>query len=49
MSRFETAMLGDLRANHRDLLETIRVKQEVTPEVDKALVDFLDGVVKTFA
>ncbi len=48
VTRFETAMLGEIRANHPDLLETIRAKQEVTPEVDKALVEFLDGVVKTF-
>jgi F-type H+/Na+-transporting ATPase subunit alpha len=49
VTRFETAMLGEIRANHPDLLETIRVKQEVTPEIDKALVEFLDGFVKTFA
>jgi F-type H+/Na+-transporting ATPase subunit alpha len=48
VTRFETAMLGELRASHPDLLETIRDKQEVTPEVDKALVEFLDGFVKTF-
>jgi F-type H+/Na+-transporting ATPase subunit alpha len=49
VTRFETAMLGEIRANHPDLLETIQVKQEVTPEIDKALVEFLDGFVKTFA
>jgi F-type H+/Na+-transporting ATPase subunit alpha len=49
VTRFETAMLGELRASHPELLETIRGKQEVTPEIDKALVEFLDGFVKTFA
>jgi F-type H+/Na+-transporting ATPase subunit alpha len=49
VTRFETAMLGGIRANHPDLLQTIRAKQEVTPEVDKALVEYLDGFVKTFA
>jgi F0F1-type ATP synthase alpha subunit len=41
-------MLGEIRADHADLLEAIRSKQEVTPEVDKALVEFLDRFVKTF-
>ena len=49
VTRFETAMLGEIRADHPDLLETIRSKQEVTPEVDKALVEFFDRFVKTFA
>jgi F-type H+-transporting ATPase subunit alpha len=48
VTRFETAMLGEIRADHADLLEAIRSKQEVTPEVDKALVEFLDRFVKTF-
>jgi F-type H+/Na+-transporting ATPase subunit alpha len=48
VTRFETAMLGEIKADHPELLETIRVKQEVTPEVDKALVEFLDGFVKAF-
>ena len=49
VSRFETAMLGELRSSRPELLETIRAKQEVTPEVDKGLVDFLDGFARTFA
>jgi len=49
VSRFETAMLGELRSIRPELLETIRAKQEVTPEVDKGLVDFLDGFARTFA
>jgi len=48
VTRFETAMLGEIRADHADLLEAIRSKQEVTPDVDKALVEFLDRFVKTF-
>jgi hypothetical protein len=42
-------MLGELRARHPELLESIRRDKEVTPEVDKAVVEFLDGFVKTFA
>ncbi len=49
VTRFETAMLGELRASHPELLETIRTAKEVTPEVDKALVEFLDGFLRTFA
>ena len=44
ITRFEAAMLGELRAEHAELLEAIRGKREVTPEVEKALVEFLDGV-----
>jgi F-type H+/Na+-transporting ATPase subunit alpha len=49
VTRFETAMLGELRARHPELLDAIRTSKEVTPEVDKALVEFLDGFIKTFA
>jgi F-type H+-transporting ATPase subunit alpha len=49
ITRFETALLGEVKANHSDLLEAIRSKQEVTPEVEKGLVEFLDGFTKTFA
>jgi F-type H+-transporting ATPase subunit alpha len=49
VTRFETAMLGELKNRHSELLESVRRDKEVTPEVDKALVEFLDGFVKTFA
>ena len=42
-------MLGEVKANHPDLLEAIRSKQEITPEIEKGLIDFLDGFAKTFA
>ncbi len=48
VTRFETAMLSELRANHPELLEAIRTSKEVTPEVEKALIEFLDGFLKTF-
>jgi F-type H+/Na+-transporting ATPase subunit alpha len=48
VSRFETAVLGELRANRPELLEAIRTHKEVSPEVDKALVEFLDGFIRTF-
>jgi F-type H+/Na+-transporting ATPase subunit alpha len=49
VSRFEAAMLDELRANDRDLLDTIGRDKEVTPDAEKVLVGFLDGFVKTFA
>jgi F-type H+-transporting ATPase subunit alpha len=49
VTRFETMMLDELRAKHPELLAAIRHDKEVTPEVEKALAEFLDGFVKTFA
>jgi F-type H+/Na+-transporting ATPase subunit alpha len=49
VTRFEAAMLDELRANDRALLDTIGRDKEVTAESEKALVGFLDGFVKTFA
>ena len=41
-------MLGELRANHPELLDAIRTSKEVTPEADKTLIEFLDGFLRTF-
>jgi F-type H+-transporting ATPase subunit alpha len=49
VTRFETAMLGELRTGHPELLEAIRTSKEVTPEIEKALVAFLDSFITTFA
>jgi F-type H+-transporting ATPase subunit alpha len=49
VTRFETAMLGELRARRPELLEAIRTSKEVTPEIEKTLVEFLDGFITTFA
>ena len=49
VTRFETALLGELRANHPELLDAIRAEKEVSAEVEKHLVGFLDDFVKTFA
>ena len=49
VSRFEGSMLRELRASHPELLEAIRAEQEISPEVEKALGEFLDGFVRTFA
>jgi F-type H+/Na+-transporting ATPase subunit alpha len=49
VSRFEASMLRELRSTHPQLLEAIRVENEISPAVEKELGDFLDGFVKTFA
>src|ERR1700756_1191834 len=43
VTRFETAMLGELKNRHSELLESVRRDKEVTPEVDKKLTSFLDN------
>ena len=49
INRFEAAMLSEIGAKHPDLLEAIRTQREIPPEIEKTLVEFLDGFVKTFA
>ncbi|HJU20673.1 MAG TPA: F0F1 ATP synthase subunit alpha [Stellaceae bacterium] len=49
VTRFEAAMLGELRARRPELLETIREQREMSGEVEKELGDFLAGFAKTFA
>jgi F-type H+-transporting ATPase subunit alpha len=49
VGRFEASMLSELRSKRPELLEAIRTSGEISPEVDKALVEFLDGFVRTFA
>jgi F-type H+-transporting ATPase subunit alpha len=48
VSRFEAAMLGELRTRRPELLQAIREQREMTSEVEKELGDFLTGFVKTF-
>jgi len=49
VNRFESEFLGDMRANHGDLLETIRTSQEMSDESDKALAAILDEFTKKFS
>jgi len=49
VGRFESSMLTDLRSTHPEFLEAIRASGEISPEVEKGLGEFLDGVVRTFA
>ena len=49
VGRFESSMLRELRSTRPELLTAIRSEQEISPEVEKALSEFLDAFVKTFA
>jgi F-type H+-transporting ATPase subunit alpha len=49
VTRFEAAMLGELRSRKPQLLQAIREKRELVPEIEKELAAFLDGFVKGFA
>jgi F-type H+-transporting ATPase subunit alpha len=49
VGRFESSMLRELRSTHPELLQAIGTEQEISPEVEKGLSEFLDAFVKTFA
>jgi F-type H+/Na+-transporting ATPase subunit alpha len=49
VGRFESSMVRELRSTNPELLTAIRTEQEISPTVEKALSEFLDAFVKTFA
>jgi F-type H+-transporting ATPase subunit alpha len=49
VSRFERAMLDEVRAKAPQILEAIRTKRELTKDAEDQLVAFLDNFAKTFA
>jgi F-type H+-transporting ATPase subunit alpha len=49
VTRFEEAMLADLRTNHADVLKGIRDSRDFSDDSKKALVAALDKFTKTFA
>jgi F-type H+-transporting ATPase subunit alpha len=49
VTRFEAAMLGELRATKPALLAAIREKRELSGDTEKELAAFLDGFTKAFA
>ena len=49
VTRFEEAMIADLRANHADVLKGIRDSRDFSDDSKKALAAALDKFVKTFA
>ena len=49
VTRFEAAMLGELKSRKPHILEAIRTKREIAPDIDKELAGFLDDFAKSFA
>ncbi len=49
VTRFEAAMLADMRANHADILTDIRDKKDLSKETTEALKTALGNFAKTFA
>jgi F-type H+/Na+-transporting ATPase subunit alpha len=49
VNRYEDAMLADLRANHADILKTIRESRDFSDDSKKALMAALDKFTKNFA
>ena len=49
VTRYEAAMLAELRSSKPGILEAIRGKRELATDTEKELSSFLDGFTKTFA
>ncbi len=49
ITRFESAMLDELRSKEPGILETIRNEKDLSDETEEKLSAFLDGFSKTFA
>ncbi|HSO42235.1 MAG TPA: F0F1 ATP synthase subunit alpha [Rhodospirillales bacterium] len=49
VGRFEGSLLGNIRANGSDILETIRTEKDLSEETDKKLTAFLDRFAKSFS
>ena len=49
VTRYEAAMLADMRANHADLLADIRDKRDLSDDTKGKLKDALNAFAKTFA
>ena len=49
VTRFETALMSEIRAKHGDILKAIREQKEITNDTEAKLKSILDQFVKTFA
>ena len=49
VTRYEEAMMDDVRANGSDILDAIRTELDLTEEIEEKLKAFLDNFSKTFA
>ncbi|MDR3441097.1 F0F1 ATP synthase subunit alpha [Telmatospirillum sp.] len=48
VGRFEAALLGEIKAKHPDILQTIVKEKQITPATEEKLKAFLDAFSKTF-
>jgi F-type H+/Na+-transporting ATPase subunit alpha len=48
VTRFEAAMVGELKARKPEIIASIRDKRELTPDTEKALTAFLDDFARAF-
>ena len=49
VTRFESQMLDNIRANGTDILDAIRAEKAISKETDAKLKTFIEGIVKNFA
>ncbi|HEY0522753.1 MAG TPA: F0F1 ATP synthase subunit alpha [Stellaceae bacterium] len=49
VTRFETALLADLRSRAPEIIEAIRTSRELSSDTEAKLTSFLDNFTKTFA
>jgi F-type H+-transporting ATPase subunit alpha len=49
IGRFEASLLDEIRAHGGDILESIRVEKDLSPETEKKLTAFFDRFSKTFS
>jgi F-type H+/Na+-transporting ATPase subunit alpha len=49
VGRFESLMLGELRAKRPELLDAIRDEREISDPTEKSLAEFCEGFARTFA
>jgi F-type H+-transporting ATPase subunit alpha len=49
VTRFETALMSEIRGKHGDILKSIREQKEITNDTEAKLKGVFDQFVKTFA
>jgi F-type H+-transporting ATPase subunit alpha len=48
ITKFEQAFLQHLKGQHKDILESVRSKSEITPETDAKLKEIVQSFVASF-
>ena len=48
VTRFEQALLDDIRANGSEILAAIRDEKDISDEIEEKLKDFVEGFTKAF-